>query len=140
MVNSKAKGKRAELAIAHYFQDHGFPDAHRTAQVMGKTGGCADVEGVPKIHVEVKHNEHLNIYDAIAQAVRDSGANKNGNLPAVFHKKNGKEWLVTMRIDDWFQLYRWWMESLNQNCCDCPMKDFCEKTNVQQCAKDYVGQ
>ena len=108
MVNSKAKGKRAELAIAHYFQGHGFPDAHRTAQVMGKTGSCADVEGVPGIHIEVKHNEHLNVWDAIDQAVRDSEANGNGNIPTVFHKKNGKEWLVTMRLDDWFGLYERW--------------------------------
>lgn len=34
---SKAKGARFELEIAHYFRDHGYPDAHRTAQHCGKT-------------------------------------------------------------------------------------------------------
>ena len=33
------------------------------------------------------------------------GANKN-ELPAVFHKKNNAEILVTMTFDDWMQIYR----------------------------------
>lgn len=60
--------------------------------------------GVPGIHVECKRVERLNIYDAIAQAVRDA----KDSIPAVFHRKNNCEWLVTMRMDDWIQIYREW--------------------------------
>lgn len=28
------------------------------------------------------------------------------NTPTVFHRKNNKEWLVTMRLDDWIELYK----------------------------------
>lgn len=35
------------------------------------------------------------------------GANEN-EKPAVFHRKNRCEWLVTMRLDDWIELYREW--------------------------------
>ena len=64
--------------------------------------GDADVVGLPNIHIEVKRRERLEIYSAIAQAVRDA---KNGDKPAVFHRKNDCEWLVTMRLEDWMKLY-----------------------------------
>ena len=57
---SKQKGARFELEIAHYFKDHGYPDACRIAQHCGKTGDAGDVEGVPHLHIECKHVEkHL---------------------------------------------------------------------------------
>lgn len=28
-----------------------------------------------------------------------------GDIPTVFHRRNGKGWLVTMRIKDWIKLY-----------------------------------
>lgn len=45
----------------------------------------------------------MKLYDWMAQAKSD--ANKN-ELPAVFHKKNNAEILVTMTFDDWMQIYR----------------------------------
>ena len=53
----------------------------------------------------VRRVEKLNLIDAIRQAVRDA---KKGKLPAVFHRRDRCEWLVTMRIEDWFTLYREW--------------------------------
>ena len=104
-INSKAKGARFERTLASRFREYGY-DCRRTAQYCGNTGEAADVIGLPGIHVEAKHVERLNIYDAMAQAKRDSsGADK---LPAVFHKKNHAEILVTMEFDDWFNLYREW--------------------------------
>ena len=47
--------------------------------------------------------ERLNIDDAIEQSERDA---KEGEIPAVFHRKNRKKWLVTMRLDDWMKLYK----------------------------------
>lgn len=102
---SKAKGVRFELEIAHYLQAHGYPNAHRTAQHCGKTGAAGDVEGIQGLHVECKHVEKLNLYAAYHQAVRDSTANGNGNIPVVIHRKNREETLVTLSIDDFIEIY-----------------------------------
>lgn len=106
-INSKQKGARFERTLASIFREQGY-DARRTAQYCGNTGEAADVVGLPRIHVEAKHVERLNIHDAMAQAKRDAEASGKGNLPAVFHKKNHSEILVTMTLDDWFSLYREW--------------------------------
>ena len=53
--------------------------------------------------------EKLNLYDAIDQAKADSGKNDlpfGYDVPAVFHRKNNCEWLVTMCLDDWMDLYQ----------------------------------
>lgn len=104
---SRDKGKRGELCVKTLFHDHGY-DASRSAQHCGKTGQAADVIGVPGIHVEVKFQERMCLYDWMAQAISDSEANGNGNLPTVFHKQNRKELLVTMRFEDWMKLYEAW--------------------------------
>lgn len=100
------KGKRFERTLASKFREYGYDDARRTAQYCGNTGDAADVVGLPFIHVEAKHVERLNIYDAMAQAKHDAEANGKGHLPAVFHKKNNHNILVTMELDDWVQIYR----------------------------------
>ena len=107
-INSKRKGSKGELELAHKLQEYGY-DAKRSVQYNGKDGQ-ADVIGLPHIHVEVKRVEKLNIYDAIAQAIRDA---KNGDLPAVFHRKNRCNWLVTMELDDFMKIYKAYEEANN---------------------------
>ena len=102
---SKAKGVRFELEIAHFLQNHGYPDAHRTAQHCGKTGDAGDVEGVPGLHVECKHVEKLNLYNAYHQAVRDNSAKGNGDIPVVIHKKNRETTLVSLSLDDFMEIF-----------------------------------
>lgn len=102
---SKQKGARFELEVAHYLQAHGYPSAHRTAQHCGKTGDAGDVEGVSGLHIECKHVEKLNLYNAYHQAVRDSSANGNGNIPVVIHKRNREETLVTLALDDFIRIH-----------------------------------
>lgn len=104
MINSKQKGARGERELSRKLQEFGYI-TRRSVQYNGKVDeGQADIVGLPYIHVEVKRVERLNIYDAIEQAKRDS--KKSDNLPAVFHRKNNCEWLVTMRLEDWLELYR----------------------------------
>lgn len=105
--NSKQKGARFERHLASRFREYGY-DARRTAQYCGNTGDASDVVGLPGIHVEAKHQETMRLYDWIAQAKRDAEAGGENRLPAVFHKKNNAEILVTMTFDDWFNLYREW--------------------------------
>lgn len=103
-VNSKQKGARFERLLASKFREYGFSDSRRTAQYCGNTGDASDVVGLPGIHVEAKHQEQMRLYDWMDQAKRDSQG--TGNLPAVFHKKNNCEILVTMTLDDWMKIYQ----------------------------------
>lgn len=104
-INSKQKGARFERKLASLFRDYGY-DARRTAQYCGNTGDASDVVGLPGLHIEAKHCEQMRLYDWIGQAKRDSA--ETGKLPAVFHKKNNAEILVTMTLDDFMNLYREW--------------------------------
>ena len=107
-INSKKKGSHGELELVHELNNKGF-ETRRTAQFCGNTGDASDITGLDFIHPEVKRVEHLNIDNAMAQAVRDSkGSTK---LPTVFHRKNHKDWLVTMRLDDWLELYRCFLDN-----------------------------
>lgn len=103
-VNSKNKGKRFELKLAHKISEYGYK-CRRTAQYCGNTGDASDVVGLPGIHIEAKHQEKMHLYDWIEQAVRDAEANGKGDIPAVFHKKNNAEILVTVRFEDFMKLY-----------------------------------
>lgn len=100
-INSKQKGKTGELELARTLKQYGY-DTKRSVQYNGKEGQ-ADVVGLPHIHCEVKRVEKLNIYNAIDQAKRDA---KNDDLPAVFHRKNRCNWLVTMELDDFMKIYK----------------------------------
>lgn len=96
-LNSKQKGKAGELELAHKLKELGF-ETRRTAQYNGKeNGSLADLVGIEGVHIECKRVERLNLDDAMEQAIRDS---KEGEVPMVFHRKNRKGWLVTMRIED----------------------------------------
>lgn len=100
MINSKQKGKQGELELSHILQSFGY-NTRRGQQYCGANGD-ADIVGLPHIHIECKRVENLNIYQAVEQAKSDA---KSEELPAVFHRKNRKEWLVTMPLKDWVKLY-----------------------------------
>lgn len=103
-VNSKAKGKRAELELAHRLQGHGF-EARRSQQYAG-INNDADVIGVPFLHIECKNNQRLNVRDAMAQSERDA---REDEFPVVMHKKDRKPWLVTLNLDDFMTFYMAWL-------------------------------
>ena len=81
-INSKRKGSVGERELANKLKEYGY-DTRRSVQYNGKDGQ-ADVLGLPHIHIEAKRVERLNLYDAMDQAKRDA---KNGDKPAVFHRK-----------------------------------------------------
>lgn len=107
MTNSRDKGARFERALAKSLREWGF-EARRGQQYSGANGD-ADVIGLPGIHIEAKNVERLNLRDAMDQAKRDA---RKDEFPAVFHKKNNCEVLVTMQFDTWMQLYREWLLSM----------------------------
>ena len=103
-INSKQKGARFERLLASKFREYGYKDSRRTAQYCGNTGDASDVVGLPGIHIEAKHQERMQLYDWMDQAKRDSKG--SGNFPVVFHKKNNAEILVTMRFEDFMEMYK----------------------------------
>ena len=106
-INSRAKGAKGELELSKKLKEHGY-DCRRGQQYCGANGD-ADVVGLPGIHIECKRVERLNIEDAMTQALKDS---KLDEYPAVFHRKNNSKWLVTMRLDDWIEIYKEWEAGL----------------------------
>ena len=111
-INSKEKGARFERILASKFRDYGYTESRRTAQYCGNTGDASDVVGLPGLHIEAKHQEKMHLYDWIDQAKRDAEAGGQNALPAVFHKKNHAEILVTMTFDDFMTIYREWEASM----------------------------
>ena len=103
-MNSRQKGKRGELEWAAVCRKHGY-DCRRTAQYCGNTGDAADVVGLKDVHQEVKRVERLNLSDAMSQASRDA---KPLEIPIVAHRRNNEGWMVTMKAEHWFDLYRAW--------------------------------
>lgn len=73
-------------------------------QFCGNTGHAADVEGVPGVHIEGKHQEQLRLYEWIEQAERDAAG--SGKIPAVHRRKNRRESLVTLRLNDFIELIK----------------------------------
>lgn len=105
-IKSKDKGARFERELASRFREYGYTGSRRTAQYCGSTGDASDVVGLNGLHIEAKHQEKMHLYDWMAQAKRDAKASGKDVLPAVFHKKNYAEILVTMTLDDFMQIYR----------------------------------
>lgn len=101
--SQREKGKRGERELAGRLRDHGY-DCRRGQQFCG-TSGDADVTGLPGIHIECKRVERLNLQEAMEQSKRDV---RTGEMPCVFHRRDRSEWLVTMRLEDWIQLYKEW--------------------------------
>lgn len=103
-INSKQKGARFERLLASKFREYGYTDSRRTAQYCGNTGDASDVIGLPGIHIEAKHQERMQLYDWMDQAKRDAAG--TGNIPVVFHKKNNADILVSMRFEDFMEIYK----------------------------------
>lgn len=102
MINSKRKGTNGERELVNILKSYGF-DCRRSQQYCGYAdGSLADVIGLDGIHIEVKRVERINIDACMEQAVRDC---KDGEIPTVWHRRNRKPWYVTMRLEDWIDMY-----------------------------------
>ena len=106
-INSRTKGANGERELALKLKEYGY--ACRRGQQYCGANGDADVVGLPGIHIECKRVERLNLEDAMLQAIKDR---KSNEYPVVFHRKNNSKWLVTMRLDDWIEIYREWEAGL----------------------------
>lgn len=100
-MKSQRKGRQGEIELSKILNEYGIPAKPGTALNFGTV---PDIVGIDGIHAEVKRVEKLNVSKAMKQAIRDS--EKFGGLPALFHRRNREEWLVTMTLEDWVRLYK----------------------------------
>lgn len=105
MTHSLNKGKAGERELANILKTYGY-DTRRSQQFSGLGDSSADVIGLPNIHIESKRTEvgHGKTYEWLDQAQRDSKG--TSNIPCVFHRKNRKEWLVTLTLEDFMRMYQ----------------------------------
>lgn len=99
--SQQRKGAVGERELATILGEHGYT-CNRGGSLS--FGDVPDLSGLPGIHIEVKRVEKLNVVEAMEQSIRDSERMGDG-IPALFHRRNRKPWLVTMRLEDWLPLY-----------------------------------
>ncbi len=99
---SQRKGAAGERELVQILQEYGYSCDRGGSLSFGEV---PDLSGLPGIHIEVKRVEKLNVVEAMEQSIRDSERMQDG-MPTLFHRKNRKPWLVTMRLSDWLKLYQ----------------------------------
>lgn len=102
-INSKNKGAVGERELANFLRQYGYW-VRRSVQYSGANGD-ADLVGLPKLHIECKRVERLNLYDAMAQSIHDA---RDGEIPVVMHRRNNAKWLITLHLDDFMEIYKEW--------------------------------
>ena len=100
---ARTKGAAFERELAKYFTENTKLTAKRG---IGQTrSGGAEVSDVdmPRLHIEAKRHKRCNIKAALKQAIDD--ANINGKIPVAITRDDRADILVTMRLDDWIDLF-----------------------------------
>lgn len=102
-INSRRKGARGELELAHWLTEHGF-DARRGQQFSGSPDSpdvvCERLAGLG-FQIECKRVEQFSLYKALEQARADAGPFMDG---IVFHRRNGCPWVVVMDAESFVRL------------------------------------
>ena len=101
-INSRRKGKTGELELAKFLREHGYGEAQRGVQYKGGADS-PDVVGVPGVHFEAKRVEAGNPYLWLGQARCDAAP---GNTPVVAHRRDRREWIAILNLDDFLLIYR----------------------------------
>ena len=101
--SARNKGAGAERELARLIRDNYGYEVHR-GQVFYKE---SDIVGLDGIHMEVKRVEKLNVSKAMTQAIEEAEKRQDG-VPTVFHRRKNEGWLVTMKLEDWIDLYGAW--------------------------------
>lgn len=105
-MDVRQKGKRKEREVAKFLNDTFGTNCRRTPCSGGLSikGDIIDVNPdsiLSNFHFEIKNQEKLNIWQALAQSKRDASANK---APIVIFSRNREENYVAMHINDFVNL------------------------------------
>jgi len=99
---SRNKGKVGEREVAALMREFGF-DARRGQQFKGTKDSPDVIHDMEGFYIEVKRREQLNLYDALDKADTEK---IKGDQSIVFHRKNGKRWLVTIDAREFLSLVK----------------------------------
>ena len=95
-MNSRNKGARGEREAALALREVLGCEAERGVQRSGSPDSPDVKTSINGLHIEVKRVEKGNVHIWMEQAIRDAG----DQCPAVLHRKNRTEWLMTVRLSD----------------------------------------
>ena len=93
--SERDKGANGEREVAAVFRAHGF-DCDR----VPNSGGLrlkGDLYGTLPVHVEVKRQERLQLWQWWEQAASEA---VDGVRPVLAFRRNRSEWLAVVRLDD----------------------------------------
>ena len=102
-LNSYQKGAAGERELSHEIKRvlgwAGIQtEANRTQQNTGAAGDSdVLIHQLPQVFAEVKRVQSLNVQAAMDKASEQ--AEVAGKIPVLFHRKNHKQWLVTLKLD-----------------------------------------
>ena len=99
-LNSRAKGKRAELELCSILAPY-WPAVCRNLDQF--SADKRDVLNVPGLHIQVKHVEQLNIWKALNQAITESDPT---DIPVVAFRRNRSPWYAAMELEELIPLLR----------------------------------
>lgn len=102
-MSNKRRGADAERRLAGLIRDNwGYP-----VRRGYYSAGEPDLVGLTGVHIETKYVERLNLRAAMEQSRRDSLKYEDGE-PVVIHGRARGDWLVTMDLSFFFELYGAW--------------------------------
>ena len=103
-INSRDKGARFERRIAKMLREYGY-EAERGQQHAGGKDSPDVKHNMPRIHIEAKDVEKLNIWNALEQSKRDAGEDE---IPVVMFKRNRTKVYVAMPFEEFMDLFQAW--------------------------------
>lgn len=118
-MNSRQKGARGERELAKFLNEAGFKGSRRGQQFHGGADSPDVVTSDPRLagfHFEGKRVEQGNLYKWLAQATADAAGGRK--VPVVAHRKNGKEWVAILRLEDFLELIKD-KDNIEQQLLDC---------------------
>ena len=99
--SAQAKGRRAEIELAEYLRENGYPAAEPGTPL--NYGKEADITGVNGLHIECKRHEKIEINKWYRQAEEDAERMQDGK-PVVIFRQNRRQWMVTLSLSDFLEL------------------------------------
>lgn len=99
--SAQAKGRRGEIELALYLQDHGEPQA-RPGDPLS-FGKQPDIVGVNGLHIECKRHEKLELNKWYEQAATDAERMQDGK-PVVMFRQNRREWMIVLSLSDFLEI------------------------------------
>lgn len=100
-AGSRRKGAAGELEVIEVLRAHGWPLAHRNFD-SGSAGGGDIARGPAGVHLECKRTERAEIWQWIAQALRDTQATTD--IPVVAFRRSHAGWWACLPLDELLSL------------------------------------